>query len=237
VQKSRDSQLPLDDFREISRASWDAAVASAASGSAASASIVWRGHQAICQALTPFMGSNRNHAFLPTGGGFDFLSVGPSAEPGCLEFMVADRFVHIMKPRSLTLERIASAGDSFLLLELDNLDPFSGVYGTDENEPDGDSDAEHAEQSSEELVEVAPAKYVNRDAWDQGFLDHDENGCEIPIPDDARAIVRWLRGKVLLVAKESLWNGVPGTYDGRHNGMTAAQIRTTIERSLAKMKG
>jgi len=163
------------------------------------------------------------------------LSVGPSAEPGCLEFMVGDRVVQIMKPRSLTLERIDSAGNSFLLLELDNLDP-SGVYGTDENEPDRNSDAEHAEQSSEELVEVAPAEYVSRDVWDRGFLDHDENGDEIPIPD-ARLTVRWLKGKVLLVAKGSLWNGDPATYDGRHNGMTAAQIRTTIERSLAKMKG
>jgi hypothetical protein len=103
------------------------------------------------------MGENRNHAHLPTGGGLDFLSVGPSAEPGCLEFMVGDRVVQIMKPRSLTLERIDSAGNSFLLLELDNLDP-SGVYGTDENEPGGDSDAERAEQSSEELVEVAPVR-------------------------------------------------------------------------------
>jgi hypothetical protein len=63
----------------------------------------------------------------------------------------------------------------------------------------------------------------------------DENGDEIPVPDDARLTVRWLRGKVLLVAKGSLWNGDPAAYDGRHNGMTAAQIRITIERSLAKM--
>jgi hypothetical protein len=143
------------------------------------------------------MGENRNHAYLPTGGGFDFLSVRPSAaEPGCLEFMVGDRVFQIMKPRSLTLERIDSAGNSFLLLELDNLDP-SGVYGTDENEPDGDSDAKHAERSSEELVEVAPAEYLSRDVWERGFLDHDENGDEI------------------------------STYDGRHSGMTAAQIRRT----------
>jgi hypothetical protein len=139
--------LPVDDSHESSRAAWDAAVASAASGSAAPGSIVWRGHQAISQALAPFMGENRNHAHLPTGGGLDFLSVGPSAEPGCLEFMVGDRVVQIMKPGSLTLERIDSAGNSFLLLELDNLDP-SGVYGTDENEPDGDSDAEHADSAA-----------------------------------------------------------------------------------------
>jgi len=225
--------LPLDDFHESSRAAWDAAVASVISGPAAPASIVWHGHEAISQALAPFMGENRNHAHLPTGGGLDFLSVGPSAEPGCLEFMVGDRVVEIMKPRSLTLERIDSAGNSFLLLELDNLDP-SGVYDTDENESDGDNDAEHAELSSEEVLEVAPADYVSRDVWDRGFLDHDETGDEIPIPDDARLAVRWLKGKVLLVAKGSLWNGDPATYDGRHNGMTAAQIRRTIERSLVE---
>jgi hypothetical protein len=88
-------------------------------------------------------------------------------------------------------------------------------------------------KSGEELVEVAPAEYVRRDALELGFLGHDENGDEIPIPDGARPIVRWLRGKVLLVAKGSLWNGDPANYNGRHNGMTAAQIRTTIERSLA----
>jgi hypothetical protein len=63
------------------------------------------------------MGKNCNHAYLPTGGGLDLLSVGPSAEPGCLEFMVGDRTVQIMKPRSLTLKRIDTAGNSFLLLD------------------------------------------------------------------------------------------------------------------------
>ena len=232
VQNRQGFPLPLDDFHKTSCAAWDAAVASASSGSAAPASRVWRGDQEISQALDPFMRENCSHAHLPTGGGVDFLSVRPSAaEPGCLEFTVGDRFVQIMKPRSLTLERIDSPGNSFLLLELDNLDP-SGVDGTDENEPDGDSDAEHAELSSEELLEVAPAEYVSRDVWDRGFLDHDENGEEIPIPHDARLTVRWLQGKVLLVAKGSLWNRVHATYDGRHNGMTAAQIRSTIERSL-----
>jgi hypothetical protein len=219
--------LPQEDFHENSSAAWDAAVASAASGSPAPASKVWHGQQAIGQALAPFMGKNRNHAHLPTGGGLDFLSVGPSAaEPGCLEFTVGDRFVQIMKPRSLTLERIDSPGNSFLLLELDNLDP-SGVDGTDENEPDGDSDAD-----SEELLEVARGEYVSRDVWDRGFLGHDKNGDEIPIPRDARCTVRWLQGKVLLVAKGSLWNGNPATYDGCHNGMAAAQIRSAIERLL-----
>jgi hypothetical protein len=86
------------------------------------------------------------------------------------------------------------------------------------------------------MVEILPHErgegLDNRLIWDRGFLDHDENGDEIPIPRHARLTVRWLQGKVLLVAKGSLWNSDPATYDGRHNGMTAAQIRSTIERSL-----
>jgi hypothetical protein len=220
--------MSIDEFHERSRAAWDAAVANV-SGPGAPATIVWRGRQEIMQALAPFMGNNYNHAHLPTGGGLDFLSVGPSAEPDCLEFMVSDRVIEIMKPRSLTLERIDSAGNSFLLLELDELNP-SGVYDTDTNETDGDN-ADRADLSSEELLELAPADYVSRDVWDRGVLGHDENGDEIAIPDDARLAVRWLKGKVLLVAKGSLWNGDPATYDGRHNGMTASEIRRIIERS------
>src|SRR4051812_46011998 len=103
------------------RSPWDAAVASVSSAGA-SPTIVWRDLQAIARALTPFMG-DCNHANLPTGGGLGFLSVGFSAEPGCLEFMVSDHPVQIMKPKSLTLERIDAPGNSFLLMELDQLNP------------------------------------------------------------------------------------------------------------------
>src|SRR5262245_18825621 len=167
----KQNPMPIDEFHERSRAAWDAAVARI-SGPGAAATIVWRGRQEIIQALAPFMGQNCNHAHLPTGGGLDFLSIGPSVEPGCLEFM-SDRVVQIMKPRSLTLERIDSAGNSFLLFELDDLNP-SGVYEADKNEMDGDNDADRADLSSEELLELAPAYYVSRDVWNRGFLDHDD---------------------------------------------------------------
>jgi hypothetical protein len=219
-------------FRKESRDAWDATVAQV-SGPTIPATIVWRGPQAIAQALAAFMGDNRNHAHFPSGGGLDFRSVAPSAEPGCLEFGTGEHTVQIMKPRSLTLERIDSAGNSFLLLELDDLDP-SGVYENDETEQDGDNDAKRVKRASEELFEVAPGDYRSREVWDRGFLDHDENGYETPIPDDARLAVRWFKGKVLLVAKGSLWNGDPATCDGRHNKMTAEQIRSVIERSLAR---
>lgn len=215
----RTATAPLKEFHELCRADWDAAI-NTISGSSDSVTAIWRGLTDIINALRPVMGLNRNHAHLPTGGGLDFLSVGLSNERGSLEFMVGDRTAYVMKPRKLTLERIDSEGNSFLLLELDEINP-SGVYDTGEGE------------SREELVEVEPGEYESREIWDRGFLDYDARGEEIPIPDEARLVVRWLHGKVLFVAKGSLWNGDPGTYDGRHNRMAASQIRSVIERSLA----
>ncbi len=108
----------------------------------------------------------------------------------------------------------------FLLLELADLQP-SGVYG------------EH-HRPSEELVELTPGQYVERGVWDDGYYGHDDRGREIPLPDESRLIVRWLNGKILFVAKGSLWNGTPATYRGQHNNMTSTQIRQAIEHGLAQ---
>jgi hypothetical protein len=173
----------------------------------------------IKEALQPFMGSNRNHAHLPTGGGFDFTHVENSAEVGCLSFTVEEQMADIVRPRSLTLEYFPAAPhQSFLLLELDGL-VASGVNN-------------YSSDHKEEVVEYPRGTYLNRDLWERGYLRHDENGREIPLPPESRLVTRWLDGKILIVAKGSLWNGDAGTYDGRHNAMTAFQIREIIERAL-----
>jgi hypothetical protein len=213
------------DFHQKTRATWVTAI-NEVGGPASPSSMTWRGLDAIMAALTPFVGPAYSHAHLPTGGGMDFLTVAPSHERGCLEFEVSERMVYLMKPRALTLERIDLApAESFLILELDELRP-SGVY---ERRDDG-----RYERSSEELVEIEAGEYLDREIWDRGFLDIDEDGREVPIPRSARLMVRWFRGKVLIVVKGSLWNGTAATYDGRHNKMSAAQIREVIERSILR---
>lgn len=201
---------------------WTTAIAKV-SDSTLPDSQTWREVDDIRDVLMPFMGDNRNHAHLPSGGGLDMRSIDNSIEPNCLEFGIGDRSVWVMKPASLTLEYISESPiNSFLLLELATLEP-SGVYDTKEDNPP---------RPSEELLELAQGEYVSRDIWEQGFLDLDENGHEIPLPDYSRIAIRWLRGKVLIVAKGSLWNGAPGTYDGRHNEMSAMDIRTMITENL-----
>lgn len=81
----------------------------------------------IIDAIAPFLGEGRNHGFFPTGGGNDFTAVRPSTERGCIELMVGD-LAYIVRPRRLRLERfVDDLPESFLFLELDELEP-SGVY-------------------------------------------------------------------------------------------------------------
>ena len=218
-----------DEFRAKNSAAWEAAIAPL--GVAPGQSRTWTGQSAIARVLDPVMGANLNHSLLPGGGGLDFEAVGPSREPGCLEFTIGDRVAYIGRPKSLTFERLEADGESFFLLELDRLDP-SGVYPREEDDLEQEDRGARRIRQSEELVELSPRDYVSRSVWDRGFLRYADDGSEIPLPRSARLANRWFKGKVLIVAKSSLWNSVAETYDGRHNQMTSADIRSVIERSL-----
>lgn len=201
------------------RARWVAAVSEAIPDSAPSK--VWFGPDQIEIALQTFVGDQLSHTMLPTGGGQDVAQVLASVEPGCLELRISQKRVYVVRPNRLTLERIdEEVAESFLLLELSDLKP-SGIYD------------DIGEGAREELLEVGLGQYHDRALLDYGYFDHDENGNELPIPDDYRLIIRWLKGKLLFVAKASMWNQHSPTYDGRHNQMTPEQIRDIIERSLA----
>jgi len=221
---------PRAAFRRRARAAWTVAVD--AVNPERRNSCTWEGMSSIRRVLQAFMGENANHAHLPSGGGRDFLSADLSAESDCIDFAVGEQSSYIAKPRRLVLERIAEApAESFLLLELAPLKP-SGVYPP-RDDSDSDDTVARRLRHFEEVLELSAGDYVERGVWDDGHLGHDENGYEIPLPDTARLVVRWMSGKVLFVCKGSLWNGTPATYDGRHNRMTVQEIRELIERSLA----
>ena len=227
---ARSNRPRLTEFHERTREAWSIAVDTV--NPAGAESVRWNSPSAIIRALQPFMGVSINHAHLPAGGGLDFLSVGSSDEIGCIEFGVDEGLSHIVKPKRLILERISEAtGESFLLLELDEL----RRWDADENEnlsSEEENSIQRRLRQREEVLEVGRGEYLPVSVWDDGYLGHDEDGNEIPLPSTARLITRWLQGKILLVCKGSMWNGTPATYDGRHNRMTAAQIRAMIEQSM-----
>lgn len=230
----KDKPMPLSNFHRRAGIEWDRAIASV-TGNKSASSYMWTSRADIIDALEPFMGESRNHAHLPTGGGMDFLSVRRSSEPGCIEFRVGRRTAYIAKPKRLTLEIIPSPGNSFLRLDLDELEP-SGVYHVEADEDDDHEEINRRrlERGSEELLELAPGEYEHRGLLDRGFLGYDRDGEEIPIPDTARVVVRFFRGSILFVAKGSYWNSTPRTYDGEHDKLSIKQIRQIVEHWVAE---
>lgn len=220
----------LQKFHDQMRRGWSNVVERVAPGS--QSTLTWHGAPAILQAIEPFIGPQKNHAHFPSGGGHDFSAVRMSAEKGCLEFEVTPGLVYVMKPRSLTLERIdLSLPESFLMLELDFLPP-SEFFVPPEADEDGDNRVSRRHRMSEMVIDVGWGDYVDRDARERGYLSSEDE----PLPDDARSVVRFFSGRVMLVTKGSLWNGAPRTYDGVHQGMSNAEIRTAIEGAIRRMK-
>lgn len=176
----------------------------------------------IAEMLNAFCGPQLNHTMLPRGGGTDMQEVYFDPRHRVIEFYPEpDRggATYQARPAKLYFEYFpGSPVNSFLLLECARLEP-SGAY-------------EQVSRDYEEVVDLSEWEFVDRSAWDQGYYGHDEAGVEKPLPPDARLVVRLLSGKFLMVAKSSLWNRNPDTYDGRHSRMTAAQIRSVIQNTL-----
>jgi hypothetical protein len=158
---------------------------------------------------------NLNHTMLADGGGMDIIKVQRGREEGCIDLWPSSRSAYICKTSRLIFEHFPhSPSDSFLLLETNPLQP-SGIYS-------------ELSRPYEELVELEDGSFYDRSCWDQASIGNDENGHEIPLPNNARLACRFLSGKFLFVAKASLWNLDNATYDGRHSRMTAQQIRSAI---------
>jgi hypothetical protein len=210
--------MSVKDFHRECRAKWINAI-TLVSGPTPPTTSVWHDTDAIVSAIRPFADAVNHLHFL--SGGLDIARVTLGQEPGTIEFIIEDKVAYLAKPRSMTLEYIPAApAESFVILDLASLEP-SGVY------PLGGSDHWH-----EELVELSPGNYAERDVWDTGHTGYDEAGNEIPLPAGARLLLRIFHGRLMLVTKGSLWNSIPKTYDGRHDRMTNQQIRDLIERSI-----
>jgi len=220
----------LQRFHDKARRTWSDAVKQVAPGPASTAT--WRGVPAILKAIGPFIGPEKNHAHFPSGGGHDFRAVRLSTEKGCLEFEVTRGLVYVVKPRSLTLERIdLSIPESFLVLELDDLKPSEFYARSDDAEESGDR-VSRRHRMSEMVVDLGGGEYADREVWDRGYLSNEDE----PLPEDARSVVRFFSGRVMLVTKGSLWNGAARTYDGIHQGMTNGDIRAGIEGAIRRME-
>lgn len=156
-----------------------------------------------------------NHTFLPDGGGLDLMGCSYANESGCIE-MSLDGMRHIVRPKKLTFQWFPNADYewAYFLLEADTLDSIFPNPAFKE----------------EELVEVEPGEYIERMYWDAG----EYKGC--PLPNGARLVARYIKGKFVIFNKASLYNKNPETYDGRHDKMSPEGFKKHIEEVIDYLK-
>lgn len=156
--------------------------------------------------------NNLNHMLLPGRGGMDLLGCQIGDESGTIELIVSDKSVYILKPKRLIFENFDFDLEwNYLRLESGQLIPtgITDVY-----------------RGLEELVKIAPEKYISRSEWESS-------------EQDVKALsfdCRYLEGNFLIVQKTSIYNRISYTYDGRHSQMKTDEFRRYIDGKVRMVK-
>jgi hypothetical protein len=203
--------MKVSEFKQRNRQEWSAVVQSIFP-TAVPDSARWTSVDDIQELLSKIARRDLNHMFFPNSGGLDVTAIRRSHEASCLNLMTGT-VAYVVRPVALTFDSFAQTpSESYFRLETAGLVP-SGVYPGSTND-------------HEELVELAPGQYHHRSAWDEQNLGEDENGSEIPLPPGSRLVIRFYEGVFLFVAKGSMYNAIPATYDARHNRMSQNEFKS-----------
>lgn len=156
-----------------------------------------------------------NHMLLHNGGGLDFSFAKVADEENCIKLYDTLGFCYVVKPKILYFEGFENNYRwNYFLLEFEELDPVLTTEGN---------------RDSEWLIEDFPAHYVSDEYAQYGVYDY-ETG--MPLPKGFQKVRRFIRGKFLIVMKKGPYNGISGTYDGRHGDCSANEFRKYIEQLL-----
>lgn len=149
-----------------------------------------------------------NHMLFGESGGLDFDRAEKANEEGCI-YLINKPFVSIIKPKALYFESFNDTKWNYFLLDIEELVPIFS------QSPRGD----------EELVEDYPGHYVNADNVVYGVYDYDTGE---KLPEGYKHVYRYCTGRFLVVLKDSPYNQMPGTYDGRHALCTSVEFKDYI---------
>lgn len=153
-----------------------------------------------------------NHMLFHDKGGLDFSFAEIADEENCIKLYDTLGFCYIVRPKILYFEGFnENYRWNYFLLEFDKLSPILSA--------EDDCDNEH-------LVEDYPAHYVSAQYAQYGVYDYE---TAIPLPEGFKTVYRYIRGKFLIVLKNGPYNGINGTYDGRHGDCSASEFRNYIE--------
>lgn len=156
-----------------------------------------------------------NHMMLPDGGGLDLNEAILSQYQSNIELSCVGKTI-IGCPRALSFENIDNSPNwSYFRLEFNNIQ-VSGVYN------------DSFQYCIEDVLELEVGKFVHPKCWTYNHYN------DKPIPEASRLIARLLNGTVVIFSKASLYNGIPATYDGRHNNMDSNSFRGHVEKLKEK---
>ncbi|BCZ46656.1 hypothetical protein psyc5s11_27230 [Clostridium gelidum] len=149
-----------------------------------------------------------NHMLFHDSGGLDFSHAENAAEDGCIKLYDTLGFCYIVKPRILHFEGFEKKYRwNYFLLELNEMRSIfeSNTYN-----------------NYEYLVEDSPGNYVSAQYAQYGVYDYDTG---TPLPKGYKIVHRCTKGKFLIVMKSGPYNGINGTYDGRHGDCSDIAFR------------
>mgnify|MGYP001810484099 CR=1 FL=1 len=132
------------------------------------------------------------HTIFPKNGDLDLYGAGTSFEQDCIELYFEEnkKCVYLIKPNCLIFQSFGNSYDrAFFRIETKKLMPTN-------------TGANH-QGLYEELTEIKPGQYVSISHWLRGFYGYGENGAELPLPDGARRITRWISGPLEIAYRHS----------------------------------
>lgn len=149
----------------------------------------------ICRTLTALGRYGvLNYSMLPDRGGLKLEGATIAPEEGCIYLDYG--FTFVCRPKRLVVRSfINDELWNYFYLEFDEL-PF--VLD---------------DKLKEDLVEDEPGHYVSADGYVYGVYDYDTGE---PYPDGYKRVERYCRGAIVYVAKDSVYNKIQQTSDGRH---------------------
>ncbi len=160
-----------------------------------------------------------NHMLFHDNGGLDFSRAEIASEDNCIKLYDEIGFCYVVKPKILYFEGFDTNYKwNYFLLELDELPPILG---------------DDMFFDSEYLVEDVPAHYVSAQYAQYGVYDYEKG---LQLPDGYQTVYRYTKGKFLIVMKSGPYNGINGTYDGRHGDCNNINFREYMNNLIRTYK-
>ncbi len=151
-----------------------------------------------------------NHMLFSSGGGLDFKKAERANENGAIYIYDDLNSCRVFKPLKMIYETFENNTIwNYFLIEFSEIEPIvsENVY------------------KEERLIEDTPGHYINCPDAIYGVYDY-ETG--VPLPKDFKFVCRSYSGKLLIVMKNSPYNQIHATYDGRHGKTSSDNFRSYV---------